>query len=85
MLILSVTDVIPVTLSTPWGKEDGIRYGRSAFLPVQTYPNIAAAIESCRKDLDAGLMSIIVKDGNKVGLWCPLPDLMQGHKLPSAA
>jgi hypothetical protein len=85
MLILSLAETESVTLSTPWGKEQGIRYGGSAFLPTQSYQTLAAAIAVCRKDLDAGLMSIVVKEGDIVRLWCPLPELMQIRKVDLVA
>jgi hypothetical protein len=74
MVILSLSETTPVTLLTPWGKENGICYQGSSFLPVNSYQNLEDAIVVCRRDLDVGLMSIIVNEANQVRIWSPLPD-----------
>ncbi|PZO38714.1 MAG: hypothetical protein DCF19_16055 [Pseudanabaena frigida] len=69
MIILSLSDIQPTSFQTPWGREMGICYLGKTFLPIDVHSNQQEAIAACRQDLDAGMMSIVVDEGDRVSLW----------------
>jgi hypothetical protein len=69
MIILSLSEIKITKLPTPWGDEQGICYLGKTFLPIDVHPNHQAAIAACRRDLDAGMMSIVVDEGDRISLW----------------
>jgi hypothetical protein len=85
MVILSLSETSPVTFLTPWGVEDGVYYLGANFLPVQRYKNIDEAIAVCRRDLDVGLMSIVINEADQVRIWSPLPDELVGKNQQAGA
>ncbi|WP_425217647.1 hypothetical protein [Tumidithrix helvetica] len=44
-------------------------------MPIKVYKGIHEAIAACRRDLDAGLLSIVVTESNRFSVWWQLPDL----------
>ncbi|NJK33912.1 MAG: hypothetical protein HC919_02615 [Oscillatoriales cyanobacterium SM2_2_1] len=73
MVFLSQQEVSKVQLKTPWGIEEAIRYLGRLFLPTNEYTALPEALTACRRDLDAGLLSIVVAEQNVVRLWCLVP------------
>jgi len=69
MIILSSSEIQPINLLTPWGDEKGICYLGKTFLPINIHPNQQEAIAACRRDLDGGMLSIVVDEGDRVSLW----------------
>lgn len=69
MIILSLSEIQPINLPTPWGNEKGIYYLGKTFLPIDVHATQQAAIAACRQDLDAGMMSIVVDEGDRTSLW----------------
>jgi len=69
MIILSSSEIQPINLLTPWGDEQGICYLGKTFLPINIHANQQEAIAACRRDLDEGMLSIIVDEGDRVSLW----------------
>ncbi|MCA6574371.1 MAG: hypothetical protein IM537_15160 [Pseudanabaena sp. M57BS1SP1A06MG] len=69
MIILSSSEIQKINLLTPWGDEKGIYYLGKTFLPINFHPNLEEAIASCRRDLDEGMLSIVVDEGDRVSLW----------------
>jgi hypothetical protein len=81
MIIISAGSAPKVDMQTPWGKETGISYLGLSYLLTHTYRTMKEAIAACRKDLDAGLFSIVVEnhDTKDISLWCPLPEQLISH------
>ncbi|CAN1212825.1 hypothetical protein TUMEXPCC7403_21650 [Tumidithrix helvetica PCC 7403] len=75
MIVLSLSEVKTVNLQTPLGSEAGIYYLGQTYLSTNYYRGINEAIQVCRRDLDAGLFSIVVKECDRFSVWCPLPNL----------
>jgi hypothetical protein len=75
MILLSTTDVTKYDILTPRGIEIALSYLGKTFLATDIYADMKEAIMACRRDLDAGLFSIIVKDSDQgvYRIWCPLP------------
>lgn len=69
MIILSLSEIQLTNFSTPWGNEKGINYLGKTFLPINVHANQQEAIAACRRDLDLGMLSIIVDEGDRVSLW----------------
>lgn len=69
MIILSLSEIQTTNLSTPWGEEKGICYLGKTFLPIDVHVNQQEAIAACRRDLDAGAISIIVDEGDRISVW----------------
>lgn len=69
MIILSLSEIQTINLLTPWGDERGISYLGKTFLPVDIHANPQDAIDACRRDLDEGMLSIVVDEGDRVSLW----------------
>ncbi|MEY3304645.1 MAG: hypothetical protein RLZZ139_3018 [Cyanobacteriota bacterium] len=69
MIILSLSEIQLTNFSTPWGNEKGINYLGKTFLPINVHVNQQEAIAACRRDLDLGMLSIIVDEGDRVSLW----------------
>jgi hypothetical protein len=69
MIILSLSEIQATNFSTPWGSEQGIRYLGKTFLPINTHANQQEAIAACRQDLDLGMLSIIVDEGDHISQW----------------
>jgi hypothetical protein len=69
MIILSLSEIQPTNFSTPWGSEQGICYLGKTFLPIFVHPNQQDAIAACRRDLDLGMLSIIVDEGDFISQW----------------
>ncbi len=69
MIILSLSEIQLTNLPTPWGNEKGICYLGKTFLPISVHPNQKEAIAVCRQDLDAGMMTIVVDEGDRVSIW----------------
>ncbi|WP_055076575.1 hypothetical protein [Pseudanabaena sp. 'Roaring Creek'] len=68
MIILSLSEVQITNFSTPWGAEKGICYLGKTFLPINVHANHQEAIAACRRDLDLGMLSIILDDGDRITL-----------------
>ena len=64
MIILSLSEIQATHFPTPWGSEKGICYLGKTFLPINIHVNQQEAITACRQDLDLGMLSIIVDEGN---------------------
>ncbi|MEE3718205.1 hypothetical protein V2H45_15810 [Tumidithrix elongata RA019] len=75
MVVLSISEVKTVNLKTPLGSESGIRYLGQTYLSTSSCNGINEALQICRRDLDAGLFSIVVKECDRFSVWCPLPNL----------
>jgi hypothetical protein len=69
MIILSLSEIQATNFSTPWGSEQGICYLGKTFLPINTHANQQEAIAACRQDLDLGMLSIIVDEGDHISQW----------------
>lgn len=69
MIILSLSEVQQINLSTPWGDETGIHYLGKTFLPIDTQSTSQEMIATCRQDLLAGMISIVVDEGDRLSLW----------------
>jgi hypothetical protein len=69
MIILSSSEIQATNFSTPWGSEKGICYLGKTFLPIDIHANQQEAIAACRRDLDLGMLSIIVDEGDCTSLW----------------
>jgi hypothetical protein len=69
MIILSISEIQTTNFATPWGNEKGICYLGKTFLPIDVHPTQQEAIAACRRDLDLGMLSIIVDEGDRVSLW----------------
>jgi len=69
MIILSLAEIETTDFSTPWGSEKGICYLGKFFLPIDIHINQQEAIAACRRDLDLGMLSIIVDEGDRISLW----------------
>ncbi len=69
MIILSLSDIQPTSFLTPWGDEKGICYLGKNFLPTNVHATQQEAIAACRRDLDAGTISIVVDEGDRTSLW----------------
>jgi len=69
MIILSLSEIQTTNFATPWGSEQGICYLGKTFLPIDVHRNQQEAIAACRRDLDLGMLSIIVDEGERVSLW----------------
>jgi hypothetical protein len=69
MIILSLSEIQQTNLLTPWGDEKGICYLGKIFFPIDIHANQQDAIAACRRDLDGGMLSIIVDEGDHVSLW----------------
>ena len=69
MIILSLSEIEPKNFLTPWGDEKGICYLGKTFLPIDVHATQQEAIAACRRDLDAGMMSIVVDEGDRVSIW----------------
>ena len=80
MIILSLSEIQPTQLATPWGHEIGICYLGKTFLPIDVHPNQQEAIAACRRDLDAGSLSIIVDEGDRVSLWWYFSEMWLCHQ-----
>ncbi|CAN1212824.1 C-type lectin domain-containing protein [Tumidithrix helvetica PCC 7403] len=74
-MIVALSDFETIDVYTPWGKERGIFYLGQTFMPIKVYKGIHEAIAACRRDLDAGLLSIVVTESNRFSVWWQLPDL----------
>ncbi|AFY71001.1 hypothetical protein Pse7367_2746 [Thalassoporum mexicanum PCC 7367] len=82
MILISSTDVKHYDILTPRGIEIAIIYLGKTFLATDIYADLKAAILACRRDLDAGLFSIVVKGKDNYQIWCPLPiELEQAFNL----
>jgi hypothetical protein len=75
MLVISKIHTKKVQLQTPWGTESAVKFMGQHFIPTQKFANLDDAIKACRRDLDAGLFSIVVKDKEtqQAALCCSLP------------
>ncbi len=76
VLILTPSDITPTRLSLPWGTEEGISYRGLAFLPTRSFASQEDAIAACRRDLEIGVLSIVVRSPQGLTLWSPVPDLV---------
>lgn len=77
MIILSSSQIQTANLSTPWGQEKGIYYLGKTFLPIDVHTNPQDAIAACRQDLDSGMVSIIVDEGDRISLWWHFSDITE--------
>jgi len=75
MLVISKIHTRKVQIPTPWGTASGISFMNQYFVPTQEFAKMEDAIKACRRDLDAGILSIVVKDKEKqqAVLCCPVP------------
>jgi hypothetical protein len=73
MILLSTADVKKYDILTPHGIEIALNYLGQTFLATDIYADAREAVLACRRDLDAGLFSIIVKEKGAYRIWCPLP------------
>jgi hypothetical protein len=73
MLIISKAHTRKVNLQTPWGIESALSYMNQHFIPTHSFGKMEEAIATCRRDLDAGLFSIVVRDRQEISVCCPLP------------
>ncbi len=75
MLVISKIHTKKVQVQTPWGIEPAVKFMDQHFVPTQNFAKLDDAIKACRRDLDAGLFSIVVKDkeNQQVALCCSLP------------
>ncbi len=69
MIILSLSEIESAHFPTPWGHEKGISYLGKTFLPINIHVNQQEAITACRQDLDLGMLSIIVDEGDYISQW----------------
>ena len=77
MIILSSSEIQTTNLLTPWGQEKGIHYLGKTFLPIDVHTSQQDAIAACRQDLDAGMVSIIVDEGDRLSLWWHFSDISE--------
>jgi hypothetical protein len=75
MLVISQIHTKKVQVRTPWGIEPAVKFMGQHFVPTQKFSTLEDAIKTCRRDLDAGMFSIVVKDkeNQQFLLCCPLP------------
>lgn len=73
MVIISQAQVQPTKLQTPWGVELAVSFMNQHFVPTQIFYKQEEAVLACRRDLDAGLFSILVQGDQELVLCCPLP------------
>ncbi len=73
MILTSLQETKPISIETPWGKEQGFSYLGHNFVPSNAYKNVKDAIAACRIDLDTGLFSLVVPEGSIFRVWCLLP------------
>ena len=73
--MLVISQVHKVQIQTPWGIESAVKFMDQHFVPTQQFSTLEDAIKACRRDLDAGMFSIVVKDkaNQQALLCCPLP------------
>jgi hypothetical protein len=81
MVFLSHQEVSKVQVKTPWGIEEAVRYLGKLFLPTNEYAGLPEAIAACRRELDAGLLAIVVAEQNVVRLWCLVPRELTGKEV----
>ena len=75
MLILSKADVESnLLVATSWGAEEAIRYRGQFFTLRRIFVNFQEAVLTCRRDLEAGILSIVVRDADNVKVWTLLSD-----------
>ncbi len=73
MIVIDLAEAQTITITLPWGEETSIKYLGQTFIPVQVHASLEEAINACRRDLDTGMMSIIVTDQYRTSLWWHLP------------
>lgn len=70
MLILSRADVeADLLVATSWGSEEAIRYRGQFYTLRRIFINFQEAVLTCRRDLEAGIFSIVVREDETVKVW----------------
>jgi hypothetical protein len=75
MVVISKIHTKKVQVLTPWGMEPAVNFMGQHFIPTQKFANLNDAIKACRRNLDAGVFSIVIKDKEtqQVMVCSPLP------------
>lgn len=75
MLILSRNDVeTDLRVSTSEGTEEAIRYRDKFYTLRRIFKTFQEAAVTCRQDLEGGILSIVVREQDAVGVWTLMSD-----------
>lgn len=76
-MIVKLSETNNIEISVLGQKMQGISYLGQAFVPTNLKGAINEVIPACRRDLDMGLMSMVVEEKNTYRIWASVPREMQ--------
>jgi hypothetical protein len=76
-MIVKLVDTSNIEISVLGQRMRAISYLGQAFVPTNLAGEIKQLITACRRDLDMGLMSMVVEEQNTFRLWASVPKEMQ--------
>jgi hypothetical protein len=77
-MIVKLSETNNIEISVFGHKMKGISYLGKVFLPTDLCGDIKPAIAACRRDLDLGLLSVVINDAESYRLWTFVPNEVQG-------
>ncbi|AFY72781.1 hypothetical protein Syn7502_00632 [Synechococcus sp. PCC 7502] len=76
-MIVKLSDTNNIEISVLGQKMQAISYLGKAFLPTNLAGEVQKLVPACRRDLDMGLISMVVEEPNTHRLWTSVPKEMQ--------
>jgi hypothetical protein len=76
-MIVKLSETNSIEISVLGQKMQGISYLGQAFVPTNLKGAMKEVISVCRRDLDMGLMSMIVEEKDTCRIWASVPREMQ--------
>lgn len=76
-MIVKISETNNIEISIFGQKMRGISYLGQAFVPTNLKGEIKEVLPACRRDLDMGLMSMVVEEKDTFRIWASVPKEMQ--------
>ncbi len=76
-MIVKLSETNNIEISVLGQKMRGISYLGQAFVPTNLKGAMKEIIPACRRDLDMGLMSMVVEEKDTCRIWASVPREMQ--------
>ncbi len=76
-MIVKLSDTNNIQISVLGQKVPGISYLGQAFVPTHFAGEMKQVVPACRRDLDMGLVSMVVEEKGTFRIWASVPKEMQ--------